>query len=173
AAADRGEGFQQCDRGDSSRGRRHGIPGLGGNADANVYSLGRKQTLRGRDIGLSAGRASRHQKRDSRHLGRERLWLLEVRSGGPPSRAHLPFRCTKKKEEEFTAFVGEKKEIGFGSQIRSYVFQPYQMVKDHRTNTEVGNLNAVMDGNLDQFMENYLLQSRKQPDAKGSPSRPN
>ena len=88
-------------------------------------------------------------------------------------RARLYELQQKKKEEEFTAFVGEKKEIGFGSQIRSYVFQPYQMVKDHRTNTEVGNLNAVMDGNLDQFMENYLLQSRKQPDAKGSPSRPN
>ena len=76
-------------------------------------------------------------------------------------RARLYELQQKKKEEEFTAFVGEKKEIGFGSQIRSYVFQPYQMVKDHRTNTEVGNLNAVMDGNLDQFMENYLLQSRK------------
>ncbi len=88
-------------------------------------------------------------------------------------RARLYELQQKKKEEEFTAFVGEKKEIGFGSQIRSYVFQPYQMVKDHRTNTEVGNLNAVMDGNLDQFMENYLLQSRKQPDSKGSPSRPN
>ena len=88
-------------------------------------------------------------------------------------RARLYELQQKKKEEEFTAFVGEKKEIGFGSQIRSYVFQPYQMVKDHRTNTEVGNLNAVMDGNLDQFMENYLLQSRKQPNSKGSPSRPN
>ena len=76
-------------------------------------------------------------------------------------RARLYELQQKKKEEEFTAFVGEKKEIGFGSQIRSYVFQPYQLVKDHRTNTEVGNLNAVMDGNIDQFMENYLLQSRK------------
>jgi peptide chain release factor 2 len=76
-------------------------------------------------------------------------------------RARLYELQQKTKEEEFNAFVGEKKEIGFGSQIRSYVFQPYQMVKDHRTNTEVGNINAVMDGNLDQFMENYLLQSRK------------
>ncbi|MEP6601155.1 MAG: peptide chain release factor 2 [Nitrospirota bacterium] len=88
-------------------------------------------------------------------------------------RARLYELQQQKKEEEFTAFVGEKKEIGFGSQIRSYVFQPYQMVKDHRTNTEVGNLNAVMDGDLDQFMENYLLQSRKQPDSKGSRSQPN
>ena len=67
----------------------------------------------------------------------------------------------KKKEEEFNAFVGEKKEIGFGSQIRSYVFQPYQLVKDHRTNMEVGNINAVMDGKLDQFIEAYLLHLLK------------
>ena len=61
-----------------------------------------------------------------------------------------------KKEAEFKSIVGEKKEIGFGSQIRSYVFQPYQMVKDHRTNFEVGNVSAVMDGDLDGFIEAYL-----------------
>jgi peptide chain release factor 2 len=65
---------------------------------------------------------------------------------------------TKKKEEEFQSFVGEKKEIGFGSQIRSYVFQPYQMVKDHRTNVEVGNVASVMDGAIDEFIEAYLKQ---------------
>jgi len=65
---------------------------------------------------------------------------------------------TKKKEAEMEAFVGEKKEIGFGSQIRSYVFQPYQMVKDHRTNLEVGNVEKVMDGGLDEFIEAYLKQ---------------
>ena len=62
----------------------------------------------------------------------------------------------QKKQAEFNAIVGEKKEIGFGSQIRSYVFQPYQMVKDHRTNHEVGNVSAVMDGDLDEFIEAYL-----------------
>lgn len=62
----------------------------------------------------------------------------------------------KKKEAEFNAIVGEKKEIGWGSQIRSYVFQPYQMVKDHRTGHESGNVAAVMDGNLDAFIEAYL-----------------
>ena len=62
----------------------------------------------------------------------------------------------QKKEAEFQSIVGEKKEIGFGSQIRSYVFQPYQMVKDHRTNHEVGNVDAVMDGDIDQFIEAYL-----------------
>lgn len=64
----------------------------------------------------------------------------------------------KKKEAEFQSIVGEKKEIGFGSQIRSYVFQPYQMVKDHRTDHEVGNISSVMDGAIDEFIEAYLTQ---------------
>ncbi len=64
----------------------------------------------------------------------------------------------QKKEAEFQAIVGEKKDIAWGSQIRSYVFQPYQMVKDHRTNHEVGNVSAVMDGDLDGFIEAYLNQ---------------
>jgi peptide chain release factor 2 len=64
----------------------------------------------------------------------------------------------QKKEAELQSIVGEKKEIGFGSQIRSYVFQPYQLVKDHRTNHETGNVAAVMDGDLDEFIEAYLRQ---------------
>ena len=48
------------------------------------------------------------------------------------------------------------KEIGWGNQIRSYVFQPYTMVKDHRTNYETGNVDAVMDGSLDGFINAYL-----------------
>lgn len=51
---------------------------------------------------------------------------------------------------------GEVKEIGWGSQIRSYVMQPYTMVKDHRTNAETGNVSAVMDGDIDLFMNSYL-----------------
>ncbi len=51
---------------------------------------------------------------------------------------------------------GESKEIGWGNQIRSYVMQPYTMVKDHRTNEESGNVNAVLDGNLDPFINAYL-----------------
>lgn len=62
----------------------------------------------------------------------------------------------RKKDAELQSFVGEKKEIGFGSQIRSYVFQPYQMVKDHRTGFESGNIDAVMDGALDDFIDAYL-----------------
>lgn len=62
----------------------------------------------------------------------------------------------QKKDAEFQNLIGEKKEIAWGSQIRSYVFQPYQMVKDHRTNYESGNVPAVMDGALDSFIEAYL-----------------
>ena len=51
---------------------------------------------------------------------------------------------------------GEVKEIGWGSQIRSYVMQPYTMVKDHRTNAETGNVSAVLDGDIDMFMNAYL-----------------
>ena len=54
---------------------------------------------------------------------------------------------------------GEQKEIGWGSQIRSYVFMPYTLVKDHRTGFEVGNINAVMDGDIDGFINEYLKQA--------------
>ncbi len=62
----------------------------------------------------------------------------------------------QKKDAEFQNIIGEKKDIAWGSQIRSYVFQPYQMVKDHRTNQESGNVASVMDGALDPFIEAYL-----------------
>ena len=52
---------------------------------------------------------------------------------------------------------GEKKDIGWGNQIRSYVFHPYNMIKDHRTKHEVGNIKSVMDGNIDEFIYSYLL----------------
>jgi len=62
----------------------------------------------------------------------------------------------KQQEKELAELRGEQKEIGWGSQIRSYVFHPYSMVKDHRTNSEVGNVNAVMDGEIDLFIDAYL-----------------
>jgi peptide chain release factor 2 len=84
---------------------------------------------------------------------------LKNRSGAMKVlRARLFELQQQKKEAEFQSFVGEKKEIGFGSQIRSYVFQPYQLVKDHRTNVEVGNVDAVMDGAIDEFIDAYLKQ---------------
>jgi len=55
---------------------------------------------------------------------------------------------------------GEKKEIGWGSQIRSYVLQPYRMIKDHRTEHEMGNVDAVLDGRLDSFIKAYLLWAK-------------
>jgi len=66
----------------------------------------------------------------------------------------------RKKEEEAAAFSEEKKEIGWGSQIRSYVLHPYRMVKDHRTGYETGNTDSVLDGDLDGFIEAYLLQGK-------------
>lgn len=59
-------------------------------------------------------------------------------------------------EKKLAELKGENVDINFGSQIRSYVFHPYKMVKDHRTGYEVGNIDAVMDGDLDDFIESYL-----------------
>jgi peptide chain release factor 2 len=62
----------------------------------------------------------------------------------------------EKQEKENAKFGAEKKDISWGNQIRSYVFQPYTMVKDHRTKYETGNIQAVMDGDIDQFIDSYL-----------------
>jgi peptide chain release factor 2 len=62
----------------------------------------------------------------------------------------------EEQEAQLAEIRGEQKEIGWGSQIRSYVFHPYSMVKDHRTNEESGNVHAVVDGELDQFIHAYL-----------------
>ncbi len=59
-------------------------------------------------------------------------------------------------EKKLSDLKGENVDINFGSQIRSYVFHPYKMVKDHRTNYETGNIDSVMDGNIDGFIEEYL-----------------
>jgi peptide chain release factor 2 len=73
-------------------------------------------------------------------------------------RAKLYELETEKQKEKMEVFTKTKKEIGFGSQIRSYVLHPYRMVKDHRTGHETGNTDAVLDGDLDPFIEAYLLQ---------------
>ena len=62
-------------------------------------------------------------------------------------------------EKKLAALKGENVDINFGSQIRSYVFHPYKMVKDHRTGCEVSNVEAVMDGDIDIFVETYLKQN--------------
>ncbi len=64
----------------------------------------------------------------------------------------------EKQKERMETFHKTKKEIAWGSQIRSYVLHPYRMVKDHRTGTEVGNADAVLDGDIDRFIEAYLLK---------------
>ena len=67
----------------------------------------------------------------------------------------------KEQKERIEDLKGVQQDIAWGSQIRSYVFCPYTMVKDHRTNYEVGNVEAVMDGDLDGFMESYLKANAK------------
>jgi peptide chain release factor 2 len=62
----------------------------------------------------------------------------------------------KKKEEELEKVRGEKKDIGWGSQIRSYVLQPYQLIKDHRTDAETGDVQSVLNGGIDIFIKGYL-----------------
>jgi peptide chain release factor 2 len=66
--------------------------------------------------------------------------------------ARLAERARKERERQLAALRGERGEIAFGNQIRSYVLHPYQMVKDHRTGVETGNVQAILDGDLDQFV---------------------
>jgi peptide chain release factor 2 len=73
-------------------------------------------------------------------------------------RARLYEKEREEREKEREKLAGEKKDIGWGSQIRSYVLQPYQMIKDHRTEEEIGNVQAVLDGDLDTFIRSYLLK---------------
>ncbi|HIW37284.1 MAG TPA: peptide chain release factor 2 [Candidatus Treponema faecavium] len=76
-------------------------------------------------------------------------------------RARLYEYYRAEKEKENAKFASEKKDISWGNQIRSYVFQPYTLVKDHRTKCESGNIQAVMDGSIDQFIEAYLAAKWK------------
>jgi peptide chain release factor 2 len=66
----------------------------------------------------------------------------------------------ERKAEVNEELGGDKKEIAWGSQIRSYVLQPYRLIKDHRTDQEIGNVDAVLDGNLDPFIKAYLLWAK-------------
>jgi len=73
-------------------------------------------------------------------------------------RARLFAIYEKKQKEELAELTGEKKDIAFGSQIRSYVLHPYQMIKDHRTKEQVGDVNRVLDGDIDVFIKSYLMK---------------
>ncbi|OPX88033.1 MAG: Peptide chain release factor 2 [Pelotomaculum sp. PtaB.Bin104] len=76
-------------------------------------------------------------------------------------RAKLTDLELRKKEAELAALRGDQQEIAWGSQIRSYVFHPYSLVKDHRTNEETGNINAVMDGEIDSFIAAFLKEKAR------------
>ena len=71
-------------------------------------------------------------------------------------KAKLLDKKIREREAELAALRGEQQDIGWGSQIRSYIFQPYRLVKDHRTGYEMGNTDAVMDGDIDGFIAEYL-----------------
>lgn len=81
-------------------------------------------------------------------------------------KAALYERAVEEQEKEKAVLESTKTEIGWGNQIRSYVFQPYTMVNDHRTEVKIGDVNKVMDGDLDPFIEAYLKQSAGQSAAK-------
>lgn len=70
----------------------------------------------------------------------------------------------KEQERRLMGIVGDKKEIAWGSQIRSYVLQPYRLVKDNRTGVEVGDVDAVLDGDIDIFIDSYLRKKATTPD---------
>jgi len=76
-------------------------------------------------------------------------------------KARLMRLMEKEREQELAQLIGDKGEIAWGNQIRSYVLQPYTLVKDHRTGVEVGNVNAVLDGSIDEFIEAYLKNKKK------------
>lgn len=93
-------------------------------------------------VAASQSSRSQHQNRaNAMRLLKAKLYALEK----------------EKKREELEKLAGERRKIDFGSQIRSYVLQPYQMVKDLRTGSETGNVQAVLDGEIDQFIDAYLL----------------
>lgn len=86
----------------------------------------------------------------------ERSQLMNRATAMSELRSRLYEYYKAEKEKENQKFAAEKKSISFGSQIRSYVFQPYTMVKDLRTRHSVGNIQAVMDGDIDSFLDSYL-----------------
>lgn len=76
-------------------------------------------------------------------------------------RSKLYERKIEEQRQQLDEIRGEQSDIAWGSQIRSYVFHPYSMVKDHRTSVETGNVGAVMDGDLDPFIDGYLRSQIK------------
>ena len=106
---------------------------------------------------LPTGIVVRCQSQRSQHKNREMAFKL--------LQAKLNQMKEAERDAELSKLYGQKGEIAFGSQIRSYVLHPYQMVKDHRTEFETGNIQAVLDGELDGFIEAYLRSHK--PAKKG------
>jgi peptide chain release factor 2 len=79
-------------------------------------------------------------------------------------RTMIAARVIEEREAELDRIAGRQAQVGWGSQIRSYVLQPYQMVKDLRTEVETSNVAAVIDGDVDEFMEGYLRWRRREAD---------
>ncbi|HUY10640.1 MAG TPA: peptide chain release factor-like protein, partial [Candidatus Dormibacteraeota bacterium] len=77
-------------------------------------------------------------------------------------RAKLVARAAEERDERLNSLRGERQANEWGSQIRSYVLQPYQLVKDHRTNVEIGDAQRVLDGAIDTFIWPYLQSRRTQ-----------
>jgi len=100
---------------------------------------------------IPTGITAQCQNERSQHQNRERAMKVLY--------SRLYSHYEREKEKEFREKQGEKQDIGWGSQIRSYVFHPYSMIKDHRTGLETGNVQAVMDGEIDAFVNAFL--SRK------------
>lgn len=108
---------------------------------------------------LPTGIVTSCQNERSQHQNKDRAMQI--------LRAKLAELQREEREAELSSIRGEQRSVGFGSQIRSYVTQPYQMVKDLRSGYEVGNVDAVFDGDLDGFMEAYLQWERSGADSAG------
>jgi peptide chain release factor 2 len=108
---------------------------------------------------LPTGIVTSCQNERSQHQNKDRAMQI--------LRAKLAERQREERMAELSTIRGEQRSVGFGSQIRSYVTQPYQMVKDLRSGYEVGNVDGVFDGDLDGFMEAYLQWERSGADTAG------
>lgn len=97
---------------------------------------------------IPTGIVAQCQNERSQHSNKERAMHILL--------ARLADISRQKQQEELNALRGEQKEIAWGSQIRSYTFHPYSLVKDHRTGVEAGNITGVMDGDIDIFLEAFL-----------------
>lgn len=91
-------------------------------------------------VTCQSGRSQLKNREDAMKMLKAKLYQLEI----------------ERQQQELAEIRGEQKEIGWGSQIRSYIFHPYSMIKDHRMNMDVGDVQSVMDGDIDQFIDAYL-----------------